>query len=96
VADEVDDLQLAGADGDRVSILDGLVDDRERFRVGRVRDRPGPGGLDHVGQPNQWSWCWWVVTTVDSPASPMISSSRSGSLAASMRTCSPVDRQRSR
>jgi hypothetical protein len=37
-----------------------------------------------------------VVTTVVSPASPTSGSSRSGSAAASISTCSPVPLQRSK
>jgi hypothetical protein len=43
-----------------------------------------------------WSACWCVVTTADSPAGPIRSSSVSASFAASISTCEPSDRHFSR
>ena len=48
------------------------------------------------GSACQWSQCWWVVTMELTGVSPMSSSSRSASLAASISTAVPVWVQRSR
>src|SRR5215207_7877465 len=55
-----------------------------------------PVALATAANACQWSPCWWVVTIVRTGASPITSSSRSASLAASISNASPVALERSR
>jgi hypothetical protein len=48
MAHEMDHLKPTRANTDELSILDGVVDNRERVGVGRMRDRAGAGLGDDI------------------------------------------------